>query len=316
MARTPNTQHAVNAVFYVGGKELSEQLAAFCSLKKLAWSPDVKVAMTKLPATNIEDAAWALLMDRPVSELQGILADLLKPIKEHDLFDLSDWLRDLDKVPLYMQAYWSANRLPSKLDNLLKQAIVKGVSGPGATLDPAWPMPPAVKSFDDEDEPVKPKKLKTAPIPKAKKPLTGPKGRGKVAKEDVKYTKPEPKEFVGAVDSSVDVLVDDAVRALKDKKMVLLSSKAVWTRVHKAVEAMLQVNGMELSTTTRPQRVVTDDPKQALVTYYIKAVSADEVSWHDFKAEFLTAFDGVIAEVQAVNDEEPPKSFKVWYQHA
>lgn len=296
MARTANTKLAVNAVFYVGHTELAEQLAVFCSIKKLAWSPDNKVAMTKMPATSLEDAAHLLLKGQTHGALQGILADLLKPIKEHDLFDLSDWLRDLDGVPDYLKTHWTDNRVPTLLDDLMKRALGNGVGGPGATLDPEWPLPPKVKA-----------KAQTAPIPQVKqKVLTGPKGRGKVAKDD---------PFVGALDSQADVFVDAALQCLKDKKMCQLASKTVWTRVHKAVEALMNASDLSLSPSTRPQRVETEDPKQALVTYYVADATAAG-DYQGFKADLLTEFDGFIVDVQAVNDEEVPRSFKVWFKHA
>jgi hypothetical protein len=321
MAKTFN--HAVQAAFYVGGAEIAEQLAVFCSIKKLGWSPDVKVAMVKLPASNIEDAAYMLLKGQQTSVLQNILVDLLTPIKEHNLFDLSDWLRDLDSVPDYMKEYWTANRIPSVLDDLMKKAIANGAGGPGAVLGDTWPLPPKThtktaaipQATKADTKPVGKRTLKGTLKFDTKfsgKPLKGPAGRGKVSKET--YKKAEPK-VIEEAPKGIKELISDARQALGDKKMIQLSSKAVWTRVHKAVEAMLNANGMAYRA-ARPQRFETEDAQQALVVYYIKSVNDGDTDWHDFKADFLTEFDGLIAGMEAVNDEEPPRSFKVWYQHA
>lgn len=321
MARkSPNLNYAVNAVFYIGQTELAEQLAVFARNKKLAWSPDVKVAMQKRPATVIEDDVFFKLKPLAAKALQGMLVSLLKPIKEHDLFDLSDWLRDLDGVPDYLQSYWSNTRIPKELDDVVALAL-RTESSNSMAANPAWPLPPKRDATDDSDgewdilKETKPPKLKkTSPIPRSTKTIKGPKGRGKASKSDVKYVKPEP-DLTKAEEASVDVLVDAARQALGDKKMNQLSGKAVWTRVHKAVEALLTANGLAF-TATRPVRVDTDDANQKQVTYYIKAVSDGDMDWADFKADFLTEFDGHVADLEAIDDEEPPRSFKVWWQHA
>lgn len=320
MARkTPNLNYAVNAVFYIGQTELAEQLALFARNKKLAWSPDVKIAMTKRPASVLEDDVFFKLKPMSALALRNILISLLKPIKEHDLFDLSDWLRDLDGVPGYLQSYWSNARIPKELDDVVAQAL-RTESSSTMAANPTWPLPPSREvqgsdELEDDDGVVdsKPVGRRTKPKVSTKKVkvLKGPAGRGKVHKSEAKA-----EEAAARGPVAIGELLDSARDALSDKKLVTMASKAVWTRVHKAVEALLNQNGMEI-TATRPQRFETEDKKQALVIYYVKPSSYGANGWHDFKAALLEGFgDGFIADIEAVNDAEPPKSFKVWFTHA
>lgn len=177
MARKSPINYAVTSLFSVTARELVDHLAGFCSLKKLAWSPDVKIAMLKKPATNIEEAAWTALNLVQGGVLHSMLASLLKPIKEHQLFDLADWMRDLNggQVPDYVQVHWSNNRVPKELDELVKKAL-KAEAKSEANGD----------HEEDEDEwdeaGVTPRTKQLKP----RKALTGPKGRGKVAKSDMR----------------------------------------------------------------------------------------------------------------------------------
>jgi hypothetical protein len=290
--RKSSVNHAVTALFSITGTELASQLADFCGLKKLAWSPDNKVLMAKTPASIVVDEAWSVLQGLPVATLQAILAELLKPIKQHHMFDLADWMRDLDSVPEYLQVYWSNNRIPASLDALLKKAL--------ASIDNSK------SKANGDDDVAAPKQIATSKAkitPKKSggaKTLNGFSGRG--ARPDMKTT-------------DLDIVFDTARQALTDKAMLRTASKTVWTRVHRAVNALLVQHGLEIGS-TRPQRFETSKKNQAQVVYYITQVDSYSADYNAFQKHLQEVFGDQVADVQAVNDEEPPRSFKVWFTHA
>jgi hypothetical protein len=125
MARKSSVNHAVKALFSIATRDLVDQIAGFCAIKRLGWSPDVKIAMQRMPALIIEEAAWAALNAVSPGVLHDTLTALLAPIKEHQLFDLADWMRDLSggQVPEYLMTHWSNTRVPKGLDEMMKQAL-------------------------------------------------------------------------------------------------------------------------------------------------------------------------------------------------
>jgi hypothetical protein len=306
MARKSPVSHAVAALFSVPGKDVIDALVGFSSLKKLGWSPDVKVAMAKMPASNIGDAVWSALQDVKVQVLHDTLDALLKPIKQHQLFDLSDWLRDLSggHVPDYLQDHWSNNRVPKVMDDLVKRALEvedQGDVADGGADEEEW-----------DEAGVTPRTRKS---PARKKPAL--KLVGKTAAKKSRGSKVSLKHEGKPADEKLNAfdipLKDAAVDALRDGKM---SDKMRWQRVNRYMDALLHDYGYRFRSS--PKRETEAGVKDmSRMTYFIE--ERDDGPKSDLKAmvkhmerSFGNAFDSY----EELENGHEARQFKAWFKHA
>lgn len=293
MAKTLNAS-TVLSTFTLTGAGLVDALEPIFGLKKLGWSPDVKIKMASVPTATLANNGWRVLRTLTVAEMQDMLAAFLQPLKHHDLFDLADWLRDLDTVPDYLKTYWSEVRMPQSFENVARKAL-------NIDNDDGEP---------DEKVDTKPVGLRT-PASRRKSPPTMKAVPVKTAKPQVK----KPSSIEERVsDKANQILVDEGLSALSGDLMKT-NPKAAWTRVNKAVRGLLQAEGMDFG--TPPRRTETESPTQSMIQYTLGdwTMRDPAEAFADFRANFLTAFDGHVADLEPVDDEEPPRSFKVWFEH-